>query len=213
MNTLFELLQNRAAFIAQIGASVDLKKKIVNLLVISLVGFAVYGFIMGLSNSFLQAVSSMVKLPLLYLVTTLICFPTFFIFYSLFGAKTTLSQTMTYLLTAICVMSLILLAFAPVTLFFLLTSNDYSFFKLLNVLFFSVSGVVGITFFRKMIVSIDSTESAVTRKKFLFFWMILFAFVGTQLAWTLRPFFGAPSMPFELVRKVGGNFYRDVLVS
>lgn len=213
MNTLFDLLQNRAKFISEIGGSVDLKKKIVHLLVISVIGFAAYGFIMGLSNSFLQSLSSMVKLPLLYLVTTLICFPTFFIFYSLFGSKTSVSQTLAYLLTAICVMSLILLAFAPVTLFFLLTSNDYPFFKLLNVLFFSVSGIVGVSFFRKMIVSIDNAEAAATRKKFLFFWMILFAFVGTQLGWTLRPFFGAPSMPFELVRKLGGNFYRDVFAS
>ena len=51
------------------------------------------------------------------------------------------------------------------------------------------------------------------RNKILFFWLILYAFVGTQLAWTLRPFFGAPDMPFELVRKLGGNFYVDVIKS
>lgn len=219
MNVLMELLQNRGKFIDEITDSIDIKKKVLSLLVTCVCSFAIYGFIMGLSNSIMQSFSSMVKLPLLYLATTGICFPTFFIFYSLFGAKTTLSKCIAYMLTSICVMGVILLAFAPVTLFFLLTSKNYTFFKLLNVLFFSVSGIVGISFFYKMIIAVDSKDSNSSdgassahgaRNKILFFWLILYAFVGTQLAWTLRPFFGAPNMPFELIRKLGGNFYVDV---
>lgn len=238
MKTLMELLQDRGRFIDEITAGNNIKKKIESLLLICLIAFAVYGFIMGMSNSFLQSLSSMIKLPLLYLATTGICFPTFFIFYSLFGSKTTLSKSLAYMLTAICVMSVIMLAFAPVTLFFLLTSKNYTFFKLLNVLFFSVSGIVGVSFFYKMIVSVDSRQDARkpdseadpgadasktapnvpasghgARNKILFFWLILYAFVGTQLAWTLRPFFGSPEMQFELVRKLGGNFYVDIVKS
>jgi len=44
-------------------------------------------------------------------------------------------------------------------------------------------------------------------------WMFLYAFVGSQLAWTLRPFIGAPSIPFELFRQLGGNFYTNVFAS
>jgi len=33
------------------------------------------------------------------------------------------------------------------------------------------------------------------------------------MAWTLRPFFGTPELPFELFRQMGGNFYGDVLRS
>ena len=43
--------------------------------------------------------------------------------------------------------------------------------------------------------------------------MLLYAFVGSQLAWTIRPFIGAPSIPFELFRQLGGNFYTNILVS
>ncbi|MCR5763372.1 MAG: hypothetical protein K6G00_08320 [Treponema sp.] len=222
MNVLMELLQNRSKFIDEITDSIGIRKKVVSLLAIGMCSFAIYGFIMGLSNSIMQSVSSMVKLPLLYLATTGICFPTFFIFYSLFGAKTTLSKCIAYMLTSICVMGIILLAFAPVTLFFLLTSKNYTFFKLLNVLFFSVSGIVGVSFFYKMIIAVDLKNSGSSddssaahgaRNKILFFWLILYAFVGTQLAWTLRPFFGAPGMPFEFIRKLGGNFYVDVFSS
>ena len=42
-------------------------------------------------------------------------------------------------------------------------------------------------------------------------WILLFGFVGTQLAWTLRPFFGSPGMPFELFRSIDGTFYGDII--
>ncbi len=45
----------------------------------------------------------------------------------------------------------------------------------------------------------------------LYVWILLFGFVGTQLAWTLRPFFGSPGQPFALYRKIDGNFYGEIL--
>jgi hypothetical protein len=45
----------------------------------------------------------------------------------------------------------------------------------------------------------------------LYVWIMLFGFVGTQLAWTLRPFFGAPSEGFALFRNIEGNFYTSIL--
>ena len=40
----------------------------------------------------------------------------------------------------------------------------------------------------------------------------MYAFVGTQMAWTLSPFMGAPNHPFMLFVQ-GGNFYADVINS
>jgi hypothetical protein len=45
----------------------------------------------------------------------------------------------------------------------------------------------------------------------LYIWIVLFGFVGTQLAWTLRPFFGSPGQPFGLFRHLSGTFYGDIL--
>jgi hypothetical protein len=45
----------------------------------------------------------------------------------------------------------------------------------------------------------------------LYIWILLFGFVGTQLAWTLRPFFGNPGQPFELFRDIDGTFYSNIL--
>lgn len=44
----------------------------------------------------------------------------------------------------------------------------------------------------------------------LYIWILLFGFVGTQLAWTLRPFFGSPDKPFSLYRDIDGNFYAEI---
>lgn len=52
-----------------------------------------------------------------------------------------------------------------------------------------------------------------TRTNILRFWLGLYAFVGCQLAWTLRPFFGAPGQAFELFRPREGNFYLSVIQS
>jgi hypothetical protein len=49
-----------------------------------------------------------------------------------------------------------------------------------------------------------------TRTRLLQLWLVLYALVGCQLGWTLRPFFGAPGEPFNLFRNLEGNFYAQV---
>ena len=44
----------------------------------------------------------------------------------------------------------------------------------------------------------------------LYVWIALFGFVGTQLAWTLRPFFGSPHEKFQIFRPIEGTFYADL---
>lgn len=239
MQAIINLLQNRETFVEEIYASKELKSKIWMLLMSSILCFAIYGFIIGFSNSALQAISSAIKLPILYLLTMCICFPTLFILNSFFGAKQPIGQTFTLIVTGNCIISLILVAFAPVTLFFLLSSHNYPFYKLLNVIFFAISGYAGVVFFHKTFTRITRlpsqtalpiTEADATLvktiikpqavvhtnsnlDKFLLFWLVLYCFVGIQLGWTLRPFFGEPNTPFEIVREVGGNFFADVFKS
>ena len=45
-------------------------------------------------------------------------------------------------------------------------------------------------------------------------WVVIFAFVGIQLAWNLRPFVGTKDMPFALFREdTQGNFYSNTIRS
>ena len=42
------------------------------------------------------------------------------------------------------------------------------------------------------------------------FWFALYAFVGVQMAWDLRPFVGSPGMPVQFFRDHIGNAYVEV---
>ena len=140
------------------------------------------------------------------LATTAICAPTLYFFSVLFGSNQTLPQSAALLLTAITVSAVLLLAFAPVTLFFLLATSNYQFFKLLNVVVFAVVGLRGTRFLSQgMAVVADSEAAAGSRRTVMRLWIVLYGLVGSQMAWTLRPQ-GAPSLPFELFRNLGGTF-------
>jgi hypothetical protein len=56
-----------------------------------------------------------------------------------------------------------------------------------------------------------STRFGSANLRLLQLWLLLYAFVGTQLGWTLRPFFGVSDAPFQLFRAAEGNFYESVI--
>jgi hypothetical protein len=210
-----KILRNRYDFFKEIRDGIGLRTKMKSMLVSSIAFFALYGAVMGSTHSLWQTMSSAVKLPVLFIATLFVCVPSLYFFSLLFGSNQSLSQNLAVILTAITVTSVLLLSCAPITLFFLLTTTHYQFFKLLNVAIFSVSGLMGVVFLYQgmKVVSGAEVEGATTRKWVLIFWLFVYAFVGSQMAWTIRPFIGAPGIPFELFRQLGGNFYTDILHS
>ena len=208
------ILRNRDHFFVEIRDGVGLGDKMRAMLISSILFLALYGAVLGSTHSLWQTLSSAIKLPILFLATLIICSPTLYFFNVLFGSNQSLTQNIALILTAITVTAVVLLSFAPIVLFFLLTTSSYQFFKLLNVLIFTLSAVMGVVFLNKgmKIVSADQ-EGARTRRLVMWLWVIVYAFVGSQMAWTLRPFIGAPSMQFELFRQLGGNFYSNVFAS
>jgi hypothetical protein len=210
------ILRDRADFFAAIRDSDRILQKIRAMLISCATFLAVYGAVMGASHSPLQAFSSLVKLPILFIVTLIICTPSLYFFNLLFGSRQTLWQTIALILTAMTTTSVLLLSFAPVVLFFLLTTSEYQFFKLLNVAFFAISGAMGVLFLRQglqTLSDVDNPEGARTRRIIFILWVILYGFVGSQMAWTLSPFIGMPGEPFIVLQRLGGNFYADVLNS
>ncbi|MBN1121890.1 MAG: actin-binding WH2 domain-containing protein [Anaerolineae bacterium] len=217
LSIIESILRNRSAFFATILEGKHNTRLIRAMLLSSSVFLAIYGVVMGLNRGILQALSSMVKLPVLFLVTLVICAPSLHFFNILAGSKQTASQSIALSLTAITTTSVLLFSFAPITLFFLITSKNYAFYKLLNVLFFTVSGWIGVVFLRQGLnVVADSSEEIKgkgTRWFIFILWMLLYGFVGTQMAYTLSPFIGDPEMPFILFRETQSNFYTDVFDS
>ena len=93
-----------------------------------------------------MALTSAVKLPLLFLVTLAICLPTLYLFNLVFGARLSVRQSLALVMVAMTVTAMLALAFAPISLFFLITAPDYGFFKLLNVAILALSALVGLRF-------------------------------------------------------------------
>ncbi len=215
LKTIISLLKDRGGFLKEIDENIGVREKIVGLLIISSIFFFVYGVVIGFSNGWRQALSSGLKLPSFYLVNLLICFPSLYFFNIFFGSKRTAAQHFSLLLCMNAVISVLLFSFAPVTLFFMITTTSYVFFKLLNVFLFMVTAFIGIKFFYSTfkIIPEPDAEGIGPRKRFTFFWIWIYAFVGSQLGWILRPFFGHPNLPFEIFRHIGGNVYLDILRS
>ena len=69
MKALISILQDRDTFLKGIAEGVDLKRKLIELNAISAAAFAVYGAIIGSQHSLLQAISSCLKLPILFLAS------------------------------------------------------------------------------------------------------------------------------------------------
>jgi len=210
---LMQLLSDRELFLSEIEQKKKLDLKIVSLLFYSSLFLALYGAIIGSSHGGLQILSSALKLPALYLLTLLICLPTLYFFDVIFGSKSSFNQYVTLLFASMSMISVMLFGFAPVTLFFRLSMNDYEFFLLLNIIVLGLTGFIGIKFFHKAMKSLINQEAELSknRHKLIRAWLLLYGFVGSQLGWTLRPFFGTHGQPFALFREIESNFYVEVL--
>lgn len=214
-STLIDLLRDRTTFLEEVRNNIKIESKILSLIIASSLFFAIYGAIIGASNGWQQMLVSMVKLPAFYLLTLLICLPTLYFFDILFGSKAGFKQYFVLSLTTVAVISVLLFSFAPVTLFFLISIRNYHFFLLLNVAIFALTGFIGVQLFYRGIKNVmDFNEKTPKiRDRLLLFWLVLYGLVGSQLGWTLRPFFGSPSESFQLFRNIEGNFYSQVIRS
>jgi len=201
--------------IAKITDEKNISLKIFSQLVLVNLLALVYGAIMGCYNGFYQAVSSGVKMPILFSLLILICFPAFYIIQSVLGSRLSLWQMISIILSGFVYTTAIMVSFSTIVLFFMITGGNYPFIKLLHVAVIAFAGIFGM----KHIV--DALTFSCEKKKIypktgilvFRFWIVILFFVGSQLSWSLRPFIGSKDMPFELLREHRGNFYQALFQS
>jgi hypothetical protein len=219
MQNLFSImpdfLRDPDAFFHSIQRGENVKSKAISLGLVSLFSFMVYGFMVGLAKSPWQALSSSVKVPVLFLSTMLFCLPALYFFsLALLGTPLTMTQVLTVVLSGISVTAFLLLGLAPITLFFVLTSGNYEFFQLLAVIFMGISACIGVYFLWRGMTLVEPTRTDALNalgKQILFLWVLVYGFVGTQMTWRLSPFVGKPEDPFYWIRPSRDNFYVDVI--
>lgn len=214
-NIMPNFLRDPDAFFRSIQEDKDVKQKALTLGLASALYFMAYGFMVGLSKSPLQALSSAAKMPILFLATMAFCLPALYFFsLALLGTPLRMLQVLTVVLAGMGVTSFLLLGLAPITLFFVLTSTNYAFFQLLAVAFTGISAWIGVYFIWRGMTLVDSARDDSSRslgQRILLLWIVLYAFVGTQMTWRLSPFIGKPEDQFYLVKPSRDNFYVDVI--
>lgn len=206
-----------------------------------------YGAFMGLYGalrpehaSALQVAGSALKVPLLFLLTLVVAFPSLYVLSALANSRLSATDTLRLLLCAITTDLALLASFGPVTAFFTLSTQSYPFMVVLNVLFFALSGVVGLVFLRRALNDVfrplanaaeppdaaaawrpaegdaaAAPEPAPRRRRaptprarsIFRVWIVIYAVVGAQMGWILRPFIGTPEREFTWFRERESNFF------
>ena len=201
-----------------------------------------------------QLVATTLKVPALFYLTLLVTFPSLYVFNALVGSRLTLANVLRLLVASLAVNLAVLASLGPIVLFFSLTTKSYAFIQLLNVVVFSVAGVLGLIFLRQTLHRLTSIGGALAATKVpqaaaegsnpaaeppandatvgaspsaldmpegevlgrhtravFGCWMVVFAIVGAQMGWVLRPFIGSPTLPFAWFRERESNFFEAVL--
>jgi hypothetical protein len=174
-----------------------------------------YGVVMGSYHGIPQAIASGLKVPALFVLALIICFPAFFIIQTILGSKLKLLPMISVILSGFALTTAIMVSFSPIIIIFLLTGSNYYFLQLLHIAVFAVSGIFG------MKAVVDALKFSCEKRNVypqtgvvvFRFWLVILAFVGIQMAWNLRPFLGDRGEPFRLFREYEGNFYTALIYS
>ncbi len=212
---LTTLLSNRERLFGEVVAGTDLQHKLRYALWTLVALAAFYGLAAGAYAGAAQAGSTAIKLPSLIVATLVICFPAFYVVQILVGSRLRLVQVLVLVLAALALTAILLAAFVPITIFFLVTGANYYFLQLLHIIAVLIAGLMGMYALHEGLAFACEQRGVYPRKALTIMrlWAVLFAFVGIQLAWNLRPFLGDRGEPFRVFRSYEGNFYAAVVYS
>lgn len=93
-----------------------------------------------------QLGASAAKVPMLFLLTLIVTFPSLYVFNALVGSRLSLTTVLRLLVAALGVMMALLASFGTITVFFAISTDSYAFMVLLNVVLFAVAGLLGLGF-------------------------------------------------------------------
>jgi hypothetical protein len=159
----------------------------------------IYGGVMGsFGGRGWQAVFSAVKVPLLLLATLALSLPSYFVLNTLLGVRSDFTAALRAIVASQAAVTIVLLALAPLTALWYASSADYHAAILFNALMFAVASLAA------QIVLTRAYRPLITRSSMhrwlLRAWLVIYAFVGIQMGWSLRPFIGSPDKPTRFFR-------------
>jgi hypothetical protein len=113
------------------------------------------------------------------------------------------------LLAAQAVLTIVLASLAPLTMVFYASTRDYDAWLLFNALMFAIASFAAQRFLRRQYRALIGRNPV--HRRLLYVWLTIFAFVGIQMGWVLRPFIGQPNRPVQFFRHgAWGNAYVEI---
>jgi hypothetical protein len=100
----------------------------------------------GGADAILQVLASTLKVPLLFVLTLAVTFPSLYVFNALVGSRLRVDAVLRLLVAAMAVTVAVLASFGPIVAFFSVSTTSYPFMVLLNVAVFTVAGLLGTSF-------------------------------------------------------------------
>lgn len=166
----------------------------------------VYGVFMGSFalqswNRATLMVYAAIKVPVLIFVTTTVCLPGFFVLNTVLGLRDDFGRAMRAIFAGQAGLTVALASLGPITRFVYSSGVSHRQALLFNAAMFTVATVVGqVVMLRRYRELAADPERGPRHRVMLWAWVILYAFVGMQMGWMLRPFVGAPSLPVTFFR-------------
>jgi hypothetical protein len=165
---------------------------------------------MGGAPRGMQMVYSAVKVPLLLLATFCLSLPSFFVMNSLMGLRGDLGASVRALLATQAGVTVVLAGLAPFTVFWYVSFAGYQEAILFNTGMFGVASFTGQILLKRLyrpLILRDRRHLVLLR-----IWLVIYAFVGIQMGWLLRPFIGDPELPTRFLREnAWGNAYVELV--
>ena len=169
-----------------------------------ILGGGLYGAVMA-TFSFeperaLQVVYGALKVPMLFGITMLLAVPGFYVLNAIKGLSEDFSKVFALLVDYQVLVVIVLVSLSPVTALLTLTTADsaYGLIQLWNTLVFLTAALLAQWKFSRNYRVLVARD--VGHRLLLRVWTILYAFVGIQMGWTLRPFIGIPGSEVAFVR-------------
>ena len=175
-------------------------------------GGAAYGAVMGAFGGLCpdraaQVAYSAVKVPALLLLTAALGVPAFVVLNSLLGLRADLRAACRAVLATQGVVAVVLASLAPYTAVWYLCTAGHPEAIAFNGLLFLLAGLAGQWDLGRRYRPLEARDRRHRWGRRT--WLVLYAFVGVQMGWVLRPFVGDPHSPPTLFRPGawGGNAY------
>ncbi len=198
----------------QAGVTLAPHTSIVSLAILIAIFGSLYGAVMGCYGATLgpgiwQILYSAVKVPLLLLATFSLSLPSFFVANSLLGLRSDFAASIRALLATQAGLAIILASLSPFTFFWYASVGTYSAAVAFNAVMFALASVSAQWILRGYFQPLILRNSR--HRWMLRVWIVVYAFIGIQMGWVLRPFIGDPSLPVQFFRSESwGNAYVEV---